>query len=75
MASFFSIRTYNDRLTLISRILRWGLAALFIWAGNHFEDAWPAYVFGGILFVTGFFRPKRCLEECSAPDTSSPDLH
>ena len=63
MTNFFSVRTTNDRLTLFSRVLRWSLGALFIWVGWHFEGAWPAYIFGGILFVTGFFRPKRCLDE------------
>lgn len=63
MASFFSVKTTNDRLTLFSRILRWGLGLLFVWAGWHFEGAWPAYIFGGVLIATGFFRPKRCLDE------------
>ena len=63
MAHFFSVKTENDRLTLFSRILRWGLGGLFIWAGIHFEGAWPVIIFGGILVATGFFRPKRCLDE------------
>jgi len=63
MPEFFSIKTPNDRLTLFSRLLRWSLGGLFIWAGHHFGGAWPAYIFGGILVATGFFRPKRCLDE------------
>lgn len=50
-----------------SRIIRWGLGALFIGGGIYYyhQDGWPAIIFGAVLFVTGFFRPRRCLEEGS----------
>lgn len=54
-----------------SRIIRWGFGMLFIGGGIYYYDqgGWPAIIFGAVFFVTGFFRPKRCLEEgsCSLP--------
>jgi hypothetical protein len=56
----------DTRLVIwFSRILRWGLGGLFIWAGIHFDGYWPAILFGAAFVITGFFRPKRCLEEGS----------
>lgn len=58
--------TKSDRLVIwFSRALRWILGSFFIGAGIVFFDkgAWPAILFGALIFVTGFFRPKRCLEE------------
>lgn len=48
-----------------SRIFRWVLGTAFIIAGLLYwnEGGWPAMLFGLVIFVTGFFRPKRCLEE------------
>lgn len=43
------------------RLVRWPFAAFFIDIGFLYEDAWAAFVFGGILLVTGFFKPYRCL--------------
>jgi len=50
---------------LFSRLLRWALGILFIGAGIYFidEGAWPAIAFGGLMFLTGFFRPRRCVED------------
>lgn len=60
------------RVIWFSRILRWGLGAFFAGAGIIYfaEGAWPAILFGVLIFATGFFRPKRCLDEsCSlSPD-------
>jgi|GEM_PF-802227 uncharacterized membrane protein len=53
-----------------SRILRWVLGAFFMGAGIIYfkQGAWPAILFGALIFVTAFFRPKRCLEEgCEIP--------
>ena len=59
------------RLVWFSRILRWSLGALFIGAGIYYyqDGAWPAILLGAVLVVTGFLRPKRCLEEegCELP--------
>jgi hypothetical protein len=59
------------RLVWFSRILRWSLGGLFIGAGIYYyqDGAWPAILLGAVLVITGFFRPKRCLDEegCELP--------
>ncbi len=57
----------DNTVVWFSRIIRWGLGALFIGGGVYYFDqgGWPAIIFGAVLFVTGFFRPRRCLEEGS----------
>lgn len=59
------------RLVWFSRILRWSLGLLFIGAGIYYfkDGAWPALLVGGVLLVTGFLRPRRCLDEngCEIP--------
>ncbi|ULQ58223.1 hypothetical protein KJS94_08440 [Flavihumibacter rivuli] len=47
----------------IHRIIRFSLGALFIGIATQFEDAFPLYIFGGIMFITGFFYPRRCLDD------------
>lgn len=51
------------------RLLRWCLGVLFIFIGIAYglEEAWPSILFGSVLLVTGFLRPRRCLEEDSCP--------
>ena len=48
-----------------NRLLRWGFGALFIIIGIQYfdEGGWAAILFGALFLITGFFRPKRCLEE------------
>jgi hypothetical protein len=46
-----------------SRVLRWGFGGIFLWAGLHFNGGWLVIVFGAVFVISGFFRPKRCLEE------------
>jgi hypothetical protein len=55
----------NASLVWFSRILRWGLGSLFTGVGIIYYDkgTWPAILFGGLIFATGFFRPKRCIDE------------
>lgn len=59
----------NDRAVRITiwfnRILRWSLGVFFITMGIGYykEGGWPAILFGAALVITGFFRPKRCLDE------------
>jgi hypothetical protein len=50
---------------LFSRLLRWTLGSIFIATGIWYyqEGAWPAIVFGSVMFITGFFRPRRCVED------------
>lgn len=56
----------NDKaLVWFSRSLRWLLGILFVTVGIiYFKDGgWPAILFGAVLLITGFFRPKRCIDE------------
>jgi hypothetical protein len=52
-------------LTWVSRSLRWGLGSIFIAVGIvYFKDGgWPALLFGAVMIVTGFFKPKRCIAD------------
>lgn len=45
-----------------SRIIRWGFGLALIYFGGGLEGQWPALVFGGIFFLSGFFRPVRCID-------------
>jgi hypothetical protein len=47
------------------RIFRWSLGLLFLGAGIAFyrDGSWPAIVFGGLLVLTGFFKPRRCVDD------------
>lgn len=65
--------TSSKSVEWFSRILRWGLGILFMTVGYIYfqEGGWPAIVFGIAFFVTGFFRPKRCIDgSCEIPDKS-----
>jgi len=47
-----------------SSILRWSLGLLFITMGvihSKENDAWATLAFGLIIFITGFIRPKCCI--------------
>ena len=61
------------RLTIwVSRLVRWGLGSFFIAIGIQYfnQDGWPAILFGAIMIITGFFRPKRCIgDSCELPST------
>jgi hypothetical protein len=50
---------------LFHRIIRWSLGSLFLGAGIYYfnEGAWPAIVFGVLMVVTGFFKPRRCVDD------------
>jgi hypothetical protein len=52
-------------LTWVSRSLRGGLGSIFIAVGIvYFKDGgWPALLFGAVMIVTGFFKPKRCIAD------------
>jgi hypothetical protein len=58
----------SSHIILFSRILRWSLGVLFIGVGVLYrhDDGWPAILFGGAFIVSGFFRPRRCMDDgCS----------
>jgi hypothetical protein len=50
----------NKLVTRFSRLLRWGLGAGCICLGIYFGTDWPVIIFGSVLFLTGFLRPRRC---------------
>jgi hypothetical protein len=48
-----------------SSILRWFLGLLLInmgYTNSKVDKDWVVIVFGLIIFVTGFFRPKCCID-------------
>jgi hypothetical protein len=55
----------NASLVWFSRILRFGLGGLFVTIGILYFDkgTWPAILFGALIFATGFFRPRRCIDD------------
>ncbi len=57
--------TVEQQITWFSRILRWLLGTFFIATGIWFYEkgAWPAILFGLVIFLTGFLKPKRCIEQ------------
>jgi len=65
MENFF--RPKGDKMVIwFSRILRWalGIGLLFLGAKYLKEDyGWVLILFGSITVVTGFLRPKRCLDD------------
>jgi hypothetical protein len=60
-----TIKKSENGIIWFSRILRWSLGSLFIWAGIHYfrDGAWPALFFGSVLFITGWLRPRRCIDD------------
>lgn len=54
-------------VTWFSRLLRWGLGGFFLVSGIVYygKGAWPAIVFGAVILVSGFFRPRRCIGDCT----------
>ncbi|MBS1917709.1 MAG: hypothetical protein JST87_15670 [Bacteroidetes bacterium] len=43
----------------LSRVLRWGLGSVMIWLGLN-NGEWITAIFGLLLFLTGFLKPRRC---------------
>lgn len=57
-------------ITWFSSIFRWILGIVFAGAGiiHLNKGGWPAILFGALIFITGFFRPIRCLNDgCELP--------
>lgn len=50
---------------ILHRLVRWGFGTMFTSIGIVYykEGGWAAILFGAIFLVTGFFRPKRCLQQ------------
>ena len=59
--------TKENKLAIwFSSILRWSLGLVFIVMGfsqSKDDSAWATIIFGMIIFVTGFFRPKCCIND------------
>lgn len=49
---------------LLYRLLRFGGGLALVAVATQYKDAWALYGFGGIMFLTGFIRPKRCIDGC-----------
>ena len=50
----------------LSSILRWAIGIVFLTLGFIFrkeDDPWILFLFGTVLFVSGFFRPRRCIDD------------
>jgi hypothetical protein len=55
--------------TWVSRIIRWALAAAFAWMAYAYKGMEFLYLFAAVVFITGFFVPKRCIDDsCALPD-------
>jgi hypothetical protein len=58
--------TNTDKLAIwFSSILRWILGLVFVITGyNYREDGgWILMIFGIVIVVSGFFRPRRCIDD------------
>ena len=54
----FSKLTFSP--VLMFRLVRWAFGAFFITVGLIYKDAWAAYLFGGLIIITSFFKPIGC---------------
>jgi hypothetical protein len=59
--------TRENRIAIwFSSILRWTLGLLLIAVGyspSNDDSSWVIMVFGLIILVTGFIRPRRCIND------------
>jgi hypothetical protein len=56
--------------TWFSRILRWIMALGFSYLAYIYNGMEFLYIFSLVVFVTGFFTPKRCVaEQCNVPES------
>lgn len=51
----------------LSRSIRWALAAGAAYLAYSYNEP-VLYGVAGVLFVTGFLKPKRCVEDCKIND-------
>lgn len=55
--------------TWVSRIIRWAMAAGFAYLAYIYEGMEFLYIFALVVFITGFFTPKRCVDDhCNLPE-------
>jgi hypothetical protein len=43
------------------RLVRWAFGVFFIIIGILYNDAWAAYIFGGLFIITSFLKPVGCV--------------
>lgn len=58
----------DEKLVIwFSRLLRWITGTIFILTGIKYtgQGGWPVIAFGALILITGFFKPKRCLNDCT----------
>lgn len=46
----------------VSLVIRWALALVFAYVAYRYQEAWFLYIFSGVLFITGFIQPRRCID-------------
>jgi hypothetical protein len=62
--------TDSQFITWFSRLLRWTIGLVFIITGIVFyhKDGWTAILFGLLIFITGFLKPRYCLNKHCTSD-------
>ena len=58
----FAFKSISD--VWIFRLIRWAYGILFIIIGFLYNDAWAAFIFGGIFIITSFFKPTCGSGQC-----------
>ncbi len=53
-----------------NRAIRWSFGSALLYYGiiNHDESRWIGLVIGTVVVISGFIRPKRCLEDSCTID-------
>lgn len=52
----------NRWLIFASRMVRWAIGLAFIYFGDGWKGEWPALIVGVIFFVSGFLKPRGCVD-------------
>ena len=58
--------TLDTKIVLwFNRLLRWFFGGALLYYGiiNHDESRWIGLIIGTVVAISGFIRPKRCLED------------
>lgn len=65
--------TTQKQIIWFNRMLRWMLGIFFMIPGFMYYEkgAWPAIAFGALIFITGFFKPVRCINDTCNTNASS----
>lgn len=49
----------------VHRLVRLALSGFLLTMAFLYQDAWPLYPIGGIVLITVFLRPVRCLNDAA----------